>query len=260
MRHRRRILVILISVVVAAGGGWWWFREPLAAWLAGMAGKTRQVVAGPRPDPKTYASLVGELARWRAELAKRHRAAKNAEQRSAVEHDARVILEQALPAMMRCWLGTPWDFNGTAAKPGGGKIACGYFVSTVLMDAGFQVDRYRLAQQPSGNILRTFLEKNDCHLTTGQPYAAFADAVATSEHGIWLLGLDTHVAFLVVDERGFRMIHSSGSRPWCVVDESRDQAVVLQRSNWRMTGNLTASTDVIRRWLKGAAIPVHGAS
>ena len=238
----------------------WWFRAPVAVWVQSLARQTQRIVIKPKPDPQTYAALVSELARWRTDLAKRHRQAKTAEERAAMEHDARIILEQTLPAMMRCWLGTPWDFNGTAAKPGGGKIACGYLVSTVLMDAGFGVDRYQLAQQPSGNILRTFLGKNDCHLTTGQAYATFADATEHSEHGIYLLGLDTHVAFLVVDEHGFRMIHSSGSRPWCVVDESRGEAGVLQRSNWRMTGNLTGNPDVIRQWLKGGKIPVHGAS
>ena len=87
------------------------------------------------------------------------------------------VLEQALPAMMRCWLGTPWDFNGTAKGPGAGKIACGYFVATVLKDAGFQVDRYQLAQQPSENILRSFLPKDACDLSVGKDYQAFASDV-----------------------------------------------------------------------------------
>jgi len=70
--------------------------------------------------------------------------------------------------------------------------------------------------------------------------------------------LDTHVAFVVAGDGEFRFIHSSGSRPWCVVDESREAAEVLQNSNWRMIGNLTASKQVIRRWLSGEKIKVHG--
>lgn len=160
--------------------------------------------------------------------------------------------------MMRCWLGTPWDFNGTASRPGNGKIACGYFVSTVLKDAGFRLNRYRLAQQPSQNILRSFLPKTDCHLTVGQPYPEFVKSVAASGRGIHLVGLDTHVAFIVTSADGsFRFIHSSGSKPWCVVDESPEHAHVLRSSNWRMLGNLTANPDVIRTWLAGKTIPVH---
>jgi hypothetical protein len=43
----------------------------------------------------------------------------------------------------------------TSETPGRGEIACGYFVSTVLRDAGFGVERVRLAQQASERIVRT---------------------------------------------------------------------------------------------------------
>ncbi|MDP3849670.1 MAG: hypothetical protein Q8Q59_04145 [Luteolibacter sp.] len=252
---------LLILPPILACGGLWWFRAPLAAWVRSTTSSVEMGVRMvPKPDPKTYAVLVSELQVWRKDLATRHQRARGEEERAAVERDARLILELALPEMMRCWLGTPYDFNGTAAVPGGGRIACGYYVATVLMDAGFQVDRYQLAQQPSENILRSFLEKDACRLSVGQPYAAFATDLGHAEPGIYLVGLDTHVAFAITGAGGgFRFIHASGSRPWCVVDEGRDEALVLQRSNWRMLGNLTADPTVIRRWLKAEKIFVRGA-
>lgn len=255
---RRWILLLLIVLLVISAGAGWWFREPLWKSYRELTSGVRFAgVPHPKPDPERYAVLISELARWRGDLTKRYRNAHNAADRSAVEHDARVILEHTLPAMMRCWLGTPWDFNGTASKPGNGRIACGYFVATVLQDAGFQVNRYQLAQQPSENILRSFLEKNACVLSVGQPYDQFADALKIARPGIYLVGLDTHVAFLVIHSEGFRFIHSSGSQPWCVVDEGRDDAGVLQRSNWRMLGNLTADPKVLQTWLKGEKITVR---
>lgn len=213
----------------------------------------------PVPDPRSYAVLMEELQRWREDLADRYSRSKTAAERQAVEHDARMVLEEALPAMMRCWLGTPWDFHGTADGPGKGKIACGYFISTVLRDAGFQVDRYKLAQQPSGNILQTFLKREACSLTVGEEYEVFADGLSRIPKGIYVVGLDTHVAFLLVEHDGFRFIHSSGSAPWCVVDEGREDAHVLRKSNWRMLGNFTGDAGVIRTWLKGGKILVRGA-
>jgi hypothetical protein len=257
MRRWRLLLIVLPAV---AGGALWWFRAPLAAWFHSADGGVEMTVRkSPQPDPETYAVLVSELQRWRNDLAARHQRARNDEERAAVERDARIILEQTLPAMMRCWLGTPYDFNGTAAKPGGGRIACGYYVATVLMDAGFRVDRYQLAKQPAENILRSFLEKDACTLSVGKPYDAFAADLGKADPGIYLVGLDTHVAFAIPGaEGGFRFIHASGSNPWCVVDEGRDEALVLQRSNWRMLGNLTADGGVIRRWLGGEKILVRG--
>jgi len=256
---RKWLLLLLIALATMVGGALWWFRAPLAGWYRDVTGSVAMNLRkSPKPDPATYQKLVSELGRWRSELAQRHLMAKDEATRSAVENDARIILELTLPAMMRCWLGTAYDFNGTAAKPGAGKIACGYYVSTVLMDAGFRVDRYALAQQPSENILRSFLEKDACSLSVGKTYEAFSADLAKAERGIYLIGLDTHVAFVVVDPDGFRFIHASGSRPWCVVDEGPAEAGVLQRSSWRMLGNLTADPTVIRRWLKGEKILVRG--
>jgi hypothetical protein len=212
-----------------------------------------------QPDPMKYRVLTQDLERWRKDLAERYRKAKTTAARTAVEAEARAVLEQALPAMMRCWLGTPWDFNGTAKGPGEGKIACGYFVATVLKDAGFQVDRYQLAQQPSGNILHTFLSNDACTLTVSQDYQAFAADVEKREPGICIVGLDTHVGFIIITDQTWRFIHSSGSQPWCVVDEDRANAGVLQRSSWRMLGNLTADPGVLKRWLKREKIVVRGA-
>lgn len=213
----------------------------------------------PEPDPEINESLKASLGDWRAGLAARYHAAATEAERKAILDDARIVLEEALPAMMRTWLGTPWDFNGTAATPGDGKIACGYFVSTVLQDAGFKVHRYRLAQQPSENILRTFLPRSSCKLSVGVDYDVFADQLSSSEPGIYIAGLDTHVGFLVVKNGGFRFIHASGSSPWQVVDESRIDARVLQSSNWRMIGNLTADKNALHQWLIHADFPVHGA-
>jgi len=251
--------MLLIMLLAWAGGAAWWYRVPLENRVrAKLEVIAPTLIAKPVPDPEKYKILTKDLERWRADLAKRHAKAGNAKERAVVEADARVILERALPAMMRCWLGTRWDFNGTAKGPGQGKIACGYFVATVLKDAGFKLDRYQLARQPAQNILRSFVPKKSCELSVDEDYQQFAAKVGKREPGVYVIGLDTHVAFIVVRDGGFRFIHSSGSRPWCVVDESPDEAGVLQRSSWRMLGNLTAEPAVIRHWLKTDKIVVQG--
>ena len=257
--RRRGVLLIGVLVVGAVTGSAWLCREQIRGlWGDAVTAVPVGGPARPRPDPTTYEVLSAEAERWRLDLSQRYSKAKTPLERELVEQDARLILEEALPAMMRCWLGTPWDFDGTAEGPGKGKVACGYFVATVLKDAGFRVDRYRLAQQPSENILRTFLSKEACSLTIGKPYEAFTAGLADVTPGVYVIGLDTHVAFLVVREGGFRFIHSSGSRPWCVVEEGQDEAQVLRKSNWRMLGNFTGNPGVVKAWLKGENIAVRG--
>jgi hypothetical protein len=43
-----------------------------------------------------------------------------------------------------------------------------------------------------------------------------------------------------------------------VVEESRAEADVLRRSNYRVQGLLTADKTVLRRWLAGEKIAVKG--
>lgn len=250
----RKLAWLLILGTIAALGGMAWKFAPE---LKGLLAKAAVPDPGPKPDAARYARLCQELAQQRQTLATRWSQARKPREKEAIENETRALLETKLPEMMRCWLGTPWDFNGTATAPGGGKIACGYFVATILRDAGFRVERARLAQQASENIMRSFLDAKACHRSARQPYETFAAGVHAGEPGISIVGLDSHVGFLVNTADDFHMIHSSGSQPWCVVDEASDQAGVLQRSNYRVTGHLTADRGVIRKWLSGDAIPVR---
>jgi hypothetical protein len=258
---RKLFLLLLFLCVVTVG---WLFRDdmrPVWAWVKSWVGSEREVeeavAVEPEPDREAYDVLKQDLERWRKKLKERHGKARTAEARRVVERDARVVLESVLPEMMRCWLGTPWDFNGTAAGPGKDPVACGYFVSTVLQDAGFRLDRYRLAQQPSSRILTSLIPGDSCRLMVDLPYEQFVSEVSHMVPGVYVVGLDTHVAFLVVNADGFRFVHSSGSKPWRVVDEGREAADVLQKSRWRMLGNLTADEVLLRKWLAREAIPVR---
>jgi len=253
----RRILIILTLLLITAGAGGWFFRKPLTVFCGAVKDQLQdQAPRRALPDPKRYDAFSRQLEQWRTELATRHQAAKTAEQKAAIELEARILLEHMLPALMRCWIGTPWDFNGTAAKPGSGKIACGYFVSTVLQDAGFRVNRYQLAQQASVHIMHSFIPPDACTLSIGKSYDDFLKEIKGYPSGIYLVGLDRHVGFLVKTDSDFRFIHSSGARPWQVVDESRNQASSLQQSKWRMLGNLTANPTFIRTWLEGKEVRV----
>lgn len=255
----KRAFFIFLTLLVALAAAGWTFRARLGDWwrLAEIPlGADRP--APPRPDAGRYETLKKEVERWRKDLAARHAKARTAAEKDKVLAESGRFLDKVLPEMMRCWLGTPWDFNGTSEVPGDGKIACGYFVATVLRDAGFRVDRYKLARQPSQNILRSFLPREALSVKVGAPYEGYAAEMESAAPGIRIVGLDSHVAFLVTGPDGFRFIHSSGSKPWCVVEESRDRAEVLRRSNYRVQGLLTTDKALLRRWLAGEKIAVKG--
>jgi len=89
------------------------------------------------------------------------------------------------------------------------------------------------------------------------PYERYAAELRGLEPGVRLVGLDTHVGFLVHEGGGFRFIHSSGSAPWCVVDEAESEARVLERSNYRVHALLTGERETLRRWVLGERLRVR---
>ncbi len=204
-----------------------------------------------RPDPVTYEKLKTDLANERLLLRNRFINASTAQEQNEIINQACGILEAKMPDMMRCWLGHPWDFNGTATVPGEGKIACGYYVSVIMRDAGFKVQRIQLAQQPSQLIIRTFLpEKRDLWINGGMPYDEYTSKLESKYEGINIVGLDKHVAFVVVQNGEMRFVHSGGLLKQ-VVDEAKLDAHSLKVSNYRVIGNLTRNRDMLQRWILG---------
>lgn len=201
------------------------------------------------PDPVAYEQLKTQLANERSQLQQAFINAETAAEQEAVLDDASVLLERMMPQLMRCWLGTPWDFNGTATIPGEGKIACGYYVSVIMRDAGFKVQRIKLAQQPSQRILRTFVPtKKDYWVSGGMPYDEYATRISGKYEGINIVGLDKHVAFVVVKNGELRFVHSGGLLRK-VVDESKEDAHALKVSNYRVIGNLSRNRAMLQKWV-----------
>ncbi len=255
--HARWVGAVL--ALLATGGSLYLFRADLQErwlrWVGSWA--SAEVAQRSAPDAAKWRVLCENLEQWRQHDAARYREATVPEEQQAVIREARATLEHSLVAMMRCWLGTPWDYEGMAEQPGDGKIACGYFITTVLQGAGFRLERNALAQQASQNILLSFLPQEELRLRVGVPYKTFRRETMGSVPGIYLVGLDTHIGFVVVQDQDFRFIHSSGSAPWRVVDEHSATASVLERSHYRVLGHLTANDEVIRRWLLGEKFATH---
>jgi len=157
----------------------------------------------------------------------------------------KTLVEEVFPA----WYGTQWDFNGISKTPGEGKIACGYFVSTCLTHIGYEVNRIRLAQQPSQRIIETFMPRSQRKILYGVSIAKVRQYLQDQGDGIYLVGLDRHVGFIAVQGENIAFIHSSYYRPNKeVISEPIDTKNPLSDSQYRVFGKLF-SDDMITGWL-----------
>jgi hypothetical protein len=161
------------------------------------------------------------------------------------------LLDSTYAGLFENWYGTPWDFNGTTETPAAGKIACGYFVSTVLRDLGLKVERARLAQQASENIILSLTTNAHIKRYRRTTINDFVGEVRTWGPGLYIVGLDVHVGFIVNVNEEVYFIHSSYVDPFCVVKERAVESKILAFSNYRVLGKISEDNHFLLKWLRG---------
>ncbi len=197
-----------------------------------------------------YGGILDELGATQYDLKRSYKSAVSERERDYIEREAHQhIFETIEQVLFEEWYGTSWDFNGTTEIPNTGKVACGYFVSTVLRDAGFPIERRRLAQQSSENIIKTLVDDEDISRYSDIEIDAFEQDVIQHGDGFYILGLDTHVGFLrVIDGKAF-IIHSSYSYWGGVKKEPLSKSDVVIKSRYRVIGKISSNKQLLQKWL-----------
>lgn len=213
---------------------------------AGPAVARRIAVATPVAD---YRTVKQDIAVTQSAFGKAFRGAATAPRRSEIIAEARrYLLNAIVQRIFPPWIGTRWDYNGTSQVPGIGSIACGYFVTTVLRDTGFQIDRIRLAQLPSEELILGVCDPRDVRRFSDVPAPDFVEAVRRQGAGLYIVGLDNHVGFLVHDGQQVRFVHSTVVGKAEVVDEPALESGPLVFSRYRVVGRVLGDRAVVK-WL-----------
>ncbi|MCL2715253.1 MAG: hypothetical protein FWD68_11870 [Alphaproteobacteria bacterium] len=85
-----------------------------------------------------YEKLKRQIADKQQHFQRAYAAAGATRQRELVREAQSCLTSTLSNSLFPVWYGTPWNFNGTTRVPGQGTIACGYFVTGILSDAGFR--------------------------------------------------------------------------------------------------------------------------
>ena len=202
----------------------------------------------------TYDSLLTRLDTIRSQSARDYKTSTRALKDSLLIKARNQFISFIVDSIAPHWMGTAWDFNGTSEQPGEGMIACGYFVSTILRDAGLNVERIRMAQQASEKIVKTLATKNDTQRFRNTEFTTFIDTMNNWGFGLYVVGLDYHVGFLYHDSSHVWFIHSSYIEPRCVVRESAKTSLILASSKYRVVGKISENNGLIRKWLLGEKV------
>lgn len=152
------------------------------------------------------------------------------------------------------WYGTPWDFNGYTAIPNEGVIACGYFVSTTLLHAGININRYHLAQQGGLNEAKS-LAISDEHYETiygiDQLESVLKDRYVD---GLYFVGLDNHVGFLYIKHGTPYFLHSNYIENRVMIEKALTAPAF--QSNIYVIADITTNELLLEKWRTGAVVTV----
>lgn len=158
----------------------------------------------------------------------------------------KAIAETIIPG----WVGTKWDFNGTSEHPQQGYIACGYFVTTVLRDAGVNIARIKLAQCASEKMIQTLIQPKYIQRFSRVSIENFIASVKLQGYGLYIVGLDNHTGFIYNDGAEVYFIHSTFVGTKNVQYEKALLSQVLQQSNYKVIGKISGDENVLQQWIK----------
>ncbi len=176
-----------------------------------------------------YPALKTQLAKLRQDTRVRYQAAGAAGRAKVLAGAREELIRRFEDGLFPAWEGTRWDFNGMTETPREGQIACGYYVSTLMRDAGFRVQRVKLAQQAAANIARTLAPESKVRWYRDLTVPDFVARLRRDlGEGLFVVGLPNHVVFLRVKADGARVCHADYLEPVAVTCEDALESPVLK--------------------------------
>ncbi len=182
--------------------------------------------------------------------------------RTSTVHPSDGHLEQSLlsgmSALFAHWYGTRWGLGvPQTTVPGQGKINCGSFVGRTLVDAGFNLNARKLQRQPAELIIKSLVPGRLIKRFRRKSMETFLAGVRKMGPGLYIIGLDFHVGYLLVKVDGeVRFIHASYVTH-TVLDEPAYSAVPIKTSRYRVVGKLF-SPNLLAKWRHHRRIKILG--
>lgn len=196
-----------------------------------------------------YEDLIASVEKQRLAFEKEYNEADEAEQNRLEERAASYLLKTITTDFFNQWDGTEWDFNGTTRIPRKGKIACGYFITTVLSDAGFKIPRTKWAQQASEYYITRMT--SDVKRFSNQTPETMKDYFLKHPDGLYVAGLDNHVGFVYKSGDEVTFTHASYYDPKIGVQtEPLIGDNPFAKSAYRVVGRIL-NKEMVRKWILG---------
>jgi hypothetical protein len=166
-------------------------------------------------------------------------------ERNDFENRSNLLFSLISEDLVAHWVGTPWDFNGTTRAPNQGTIACGYFVTNTLSDLGFDIQRVKLAQAASSEMIKTLCIETKW-ISGFDNFSAYMNK--QNKNAIYIVGLDFHTGFIIKKGAETYFFHSNYIQAEGVIIERVEQSKALLNNQAFYIGNLTGNKELLKTW------------
>jgi hypothetical protein len=203
------------------------------------------LVLGKSGSGQSYNNLLVEVAKQKSSYAS------NGFQTEVVATASDYLYGILKDSIFPAWYGTVWDFNGITNQPKVNEIACGYFVSTTLKHVGFRLNRYKLAQQAAAVIIQKLVGANNLHWYNN--FETLEAEIKQNGNHIYVLGLDYHVGFLVVENYEVYFVHSDFYEGKVLKELALSSPSILGSERFAL-GQITHNNNLIKKWIQGEVV------
>jgi len=236
----------------------------LAAIVAAAAVATPAIAAPDAYDAGRYRTVLDQVQARRKELGARYAAARGGRARAAIREEARrFVVDTLVTQVFPAWMGMPSGGGpqATASLPHepGMYISCSYFLTAALQNAGVVLEsRARFAQAPAAWIERALLPPGgQIHRFGNLSGGELEQRMVALGDGLYVVGLNIHVGFIIVRDRHAWFVHSSYTPPGTVVNEPvvESMAIALSRRKGYWVSPLFQDDRIVELWLRHQPVP-----
>jgi hypothetical protein len=241
---------------------WRFDRAAIAAAIVALASPA---AAAPEAfDAARYEALLDQVGAHRSELGARYAAAHGPRARAAIRDEARrFVVDTLVSQIFPAWMGMPSGGGpqATASRPHepGMYISCSYFLTAALQNAGLVLEsRARFAQAPAAWIERALLPPGgQIHRYGNLSGVELEQRLVGLGEGLYVVGLNIHVGFIVVRDGHAWFVHSSYTPPGTVVNEPvvESEAIALSRRKGYWISPLFQDDRIVEMWLRHQPVP-----
>lgn len=210
------------------------------------------VALGINYKPKgNYLSLLQNIKNKRESFKKLHLQDNNKALDSLSSYFTYTLLNDIIPH----WYGTPWTFEGHTNTPNQGEIACGYFVSTTLKHFGFNLNRYKLAQQGGTNEALSLQPDKKLVKYHNLSYLELKKKLLSNyKDGLYFVGLSNHVGYVFIKNKEIYFIHSSYYDNKVMIELA--ESSYCFESDIYVFAELSTNKTLLKKWLFNEVIPI----